>query len=246
MATTEVNSCKTIKQLQDVMQECFKNIEGKIENENKKISDDINEMRSVIINNLLEANKKLQFKVEQLEKELEHQKTNLEINNQYNRRNNIEISGIPNNVKDEELEGKVLTILNKIEVNVKEEDIEACHRLPLTRSNNVKRTVIKFINRKKSENCIKSKKKLSDLNMGDVGFPDGTTLYLSENLNPFFQKLTWQCRKLKRQKIIESYKYQNEAVFVKVSQDSKPKKFVNERQLFETFPGFFYNELVNN
>ena len=52
-------------------------------------------------------------------------------------------------MKNEELEEKVIDILNKIEVNAKEQELEACHRLSLTRSRDVKRTVIKFINRKK-------------------------------------------------------------------------------------------------
>ncbi len=50
---------------------------------------------------------------------------------QYGRRNNIEINGIPNDVKDSSLEGKVVDILTKVGVDVSSDDIEACHRLPI-------------------------------------------------------------------------------------------------------------------
>ena len=46
---------------------------------------------------------------------------------QYGRRNNFEITGIPDDVFDQNLEKKVIEILDKIDVNVYRKDIEACH-----------------------------------------------------------------------------------------------------------------------
>ena len=54
-------------------------------------------------------------------------------NNNFVYRNNIEISGIPNNVGDDELEGKFIDVLEIIDVTVSKTDIEACHRLPATK-----------------------------------------------------------------------------------------------------------------
>ena len=82
----------------------------------------------------------------------------IECNNQYVRRNNIEISGIPNSVVDDALEDKVISILEKIDVKVSKNDIEACHRLPASKKNPTKRTIVRFVNRKSSEACLKSKK----------------------------------------------------------------------------------------
>ena len=59
--------------------------------------------------------------------------TSVESNNQYVRRNNIEISGVPNDILDDELEDNVVDILSKIDVKIKRRDIEACHRLPPTK-----------------------------------------------------------------------------------------------------------------
>jgi len=108
----------------------------KLTENNDKLQTDISEMRNEIIKGLIEANKQLQEKVEKLEKKIkksqESLKTDIESNNQYVRRNNIEISGIPNEVKDEDLECKVIDILHKADVEVANNDVEACHRLPGT------------------------------------------------------------------------------------------------------------------
>ena len=46
---------------------------------------------------------------------------------QCGRRNNLEITGIPDDVFDQNLEEKVIEILDKIDVNVYRKDMEACH-----------------------------------------------------------------------------------------------------------------------
>ena len=48
---------------------------------------------------------------------------------QYLRRNNIELHGIPDDVDDDELEDKMREIGEIIGVNIKHRDLEACHRL---------------------------------------------------------------------------------------------------------------------
>ena len=48
-------------------------------------------------------------------------------NEQYSRRECLEISGVPEFVTDNDLEGKVLKILEKIDIEVHLDHIEACH-----------------------------------------------------------------------------------------------------------------------
>ena len=50
-------------------------------------------------------------------------------NTQYSRRETLEISGIPENTDDGELEGKVLTVLSKLHVNINPANVETCHWL---------------------------------------------------------------------------------------------------------------------
>ena len=48
---------------------------------------------------------------------------------QYSSRNNVETSGIPQSVSHNQLEGKVVDILNAIDVSITSNEIEACYRL---------------------------------------------------------------------------------------------------------------------
>jgi len=180
-----------------------------------------------------------------LEKEISSLKASCEADNQYNRRNNIELSGIPNEISDDELEDKVIEILKKIDVEVEDKDIEACHRLP-SRKDTTK-VIIRFVNRKKSEKCLKLKKKLSKLNMVDFHFSDDTKLFISENLNRYYQKLAWYCRRLKRESLIYSFIFKNESFLLQTEKSQVKKnqiKISNERQLFDLFPGFFFDEII--
>ena len=64
---------------------------------------------------------------------MENKIIDLEIQNnnvdQYSRRNNVETSGIPQSVNDNQLEEKVVDILKAIDVNITTNEIEVCHCL---------------------------------------------------------------------------------------------------------------------
>ena len=65
--------------------------------------------------------------------------------NQYNRRNNLEIQGIPSTVGDEILEDKVIEIFECLNTLLAKSDIEDCHRLG---KSNPKNVIVRFVNRK--------------------------------------------------------------------------------------------------
>ena len=46
---------------------------------------------------------------------------------QYNRRNNIEIQGIPTNILDELSEDKIIHIFISLNIDAEKRDIEHCH-----------------------------------------------------------------------------------------------------------------------
>ena len=98
------------------LDEIKKNIKNSVTEE---VNESIMSIQNTIIDALKEKNLKLQKKVEKLEDEL------LEINqksnnlDQYNRRNNLKIQGIPANVADDELEGKVIDICSCLDIEVK-------------------------------------------------------------------------------------------------------------------------------
>ena len=135
---------------------------------------------------------------------------------------------------------RTVDILSKIDVKIKRRDIEACHRLPPTNRNPNKKVIVRFVNRKNSERSLLSKKKLANINMTELNYPDSTKLYISENLNAHFRKLGWHCRSLKREGLIQKFKYQNEAFFINLNQGNNEKlKITHEDDLEELFPDFF-------
>ena len=108
-----------MKNLNEKLKEGFDKMENSfniINEKNDKMFNDINEMKNEIIKNLVESNKKLQKKVEYLQEKIKSQQEDLEMNNQYTRRNNLEIHGIKDDVSDDTLEEEVIKILKSVDI----------------------------------------------------------------------------------------------------------------------------------
>ena len=104
------------------------------------------------------VNKHLEEKVAKLEKAQA-------MSEQYSRRNNIELAGIPNSIKDNVLEETIINICKEHGIDISPMDIEACHKLPLSNAhtnkvpNQCKRVIVKFVSRKLPECLLQIKKR---------------------------------------------------------------------------------------
>ena len=84
-------------------------------------------------------------------------------NEQYSRRECLEISGVPESVSDKDLEGKVLNLFQKIDIEVHPDNIEGCHWV---KSNaGPKKVIIKMSRRKDADKIRRAKKKLKGLDL---------------------------------------------------------------------------------
>ena len=105
---------------------------------NKKTASELSIVRNVNSNleHCITALEKLQAKTEQ-----------------YNRWNTVEISGIWDNVSDNDLEQKVIRICKDSNIVITSSNIEVCHRLSLARNstNKNKQVIKKSVNRKQPE-----------------------------------------------------------------------------------------------
>ena len=112
---------------------------------------------------------------------------------QYSRRNNVEISGIPHEILDNNLEDKVIDICKDAGIEIGHMDIEGCHRLPLSRNNaaGTKRFIVKFVNRKHSEDVLRLKKIISSR----------SKVFISNSLCPYYRYLWDKCKELQRRGI---------------------------------------------
>ena len=86
----------------------------------------------------------------------------------------------------------------------------------LPRKRTLQKNYYKIVNRKNSDKCLTSKKKLSNLVPSDFEFPEETKIYLSENLNSHYRNLAFHCRRMKRERVISKFKFQNEAFHVTI------------------------------
>ena len=154
---------------------------------------------------------------------------------QYNRRSNLEISGIPDIFKDNVLEKKVIDILNIYGVTISPDEIIACHRLPRSR-----KIIIRFLNRMKKEDIMS--KKRDQVGLSSLGFPEGAKLYFSDNLNPFYNNIWYNYRKLKKEKIVVYAWIDNESIKVRRDTNSNVIKIEHLDDLKSNFPNFVCSE----
>ena len=83
---------------------------------------------------------------------------------QYSRRECLEIVDIPISADDRNLQSAVCNIINKIDVPFGPEDLEDCHRIKGDR------TIVKFSSRRKSSEVLREKKKIKNIDGSKLDF----------------------------------------------------------------------------
>ena len=109
------------------------------------------------------------------------------VNQQYSRRKCLEISGIPANVADNDLESKVLEILEEIDVPIDPSLVDNCHRLPSKGS--PKKVIVKLNRRRDIRRILLNKNKLKNLKPESVNLPGETNVFINESLCLYYKKL---------------------------------------------------------
>ena len=122
-----------------------------------------------------------------------------------------------------------------VDINVNATDIEACHRLS---TNSRQDVILKFVNRKNVEKALKrdSKTKLAACDMDKLGFGEDTKLYFNENLSPYYRRLAWMCRVLKRSRKIFGTWTREGKIYYKFDEDSAPVVVSHPQEIYDDFP----------
>ena len=147
----------------------------------------------------------------------------------------MEITGISDDVSDENLEGKVIEVLNEIQVDVSTSDTEACHRIGKSK-NSSKKTIVRFINRKYAKKALLNRKSLRN----NVTY---NNIYINENLTKANNTIVYNCRKLKCNSMIDK-NYSREGVIHISSptiRNGKVFKVLHMNTLFDMFPEYNFN-----
>ena len=188
------------------------------------------------IDQLQQENKKLKCKIRGNEKHLDDQlgyiyslEKDLSRLDQYGRRENVEIQGIPADVSDQELEGEVLKILHCLGLTrISHFAIVACHRIGRKDRNGSRNTIIRFLNRKDATATLMSKSKVYLCK--NLGYDN---LKLLENLCPAYRSIFDELVELKKEGSIQKVWSFNGQISYTVSDggQEKTKKVHHESDL---------------
>ena len=194
-------------------------------------------LKDIIIKNLQVENERLREKVNVLENKvltLESEYNSLE---QYGPRNNIEIIGILDNAHNQNLEEKLLDILNEINVDISPKDNEACHRVGVSK-NNSKKTIVCFINRKHAKKALISRKNLRKSSSPNCN------VFINENLTIKNNEIAFLSRKLKRSGHLTKIYTRDGTVHISSPEIHRGKvlKIYHINDLFNLFPYYDFGE----
>ena len=215
------------------------NLEKKILSRFDGLDKELLNLKDVIIKDLQFENQRLRMKVNSLENKV----MSLEINEnhleQYGRRNNLEITEIPDDVSDENLKEKVIHVLSEIQVKVSGSDIEACHRIGKSK-NSLKKTIVRFINRKHTKKALINRKGLININKSSLSLSSSDNIFINQNLTPMNNKIAFHCRKLKRNGQIDKTYSRDGVIHIASSniRDGKVIKILHMSMLLDIFPDF--------
>lgn len=218
------------------------NLEKKMLSRFDGLDKEILNMKDIIIKDLQMENQRLRKKVNDLQKKIVSSEENINSLEQYDRRNNIEITGIPESVEDKKLEETVVEVLNKIDLNISGSDIEACHRLGKF-ENKQRKTIIRFVNRKYAKKALLNRKSLKQADTTSLGI-DNRNVFIYENLTRANSKIAFHSRNLKRSSLIEKC-YTKDGIVHIAGGDLENGKVIKIRHLItllDLFPNFNFGE----
>ena len=156
-------------------------------------------------------------------------------NNQYSRRECLEISGVPENIENKDLENLTLQIFEKIDASVDPENVEDCHWVK------TQKVIIKLSRRKDANKIHSEKKKLKGKNLTSLGI--NTPVYINDSLCIYYKKLWAKCKKLHNNKLICAFWVSNGSIKLKVSENDNMHVITHDLDLEELFPN---NELIKD
>lgn len=174
----------------------------KLKEEMINIQRDVKE--SVNFNNLQveEAKKSIEDNSRKLETDMkvEMQKIKEEIEDlkAYQRQNNLQIFGIPEN-KEEDLYKIMVDIGALLNISLKYRDIDVIHRLPASKAGDPKPILVRFVNRWMKEKILIEKRKAKNLFLKNLDFDDQNNgaIYINEHLTLSNQAIFKRARHLK-------------------------------------------------
>lgn len=161
----------------------------------------IDNMKTEIKTEIKKIEEKFEKKLKEKDEEIQQLKDLVHDMEQYGRNRNLELHNVPE-ISGENLEKIVCKIGEKLQVEMKKEDIEVVHRIKSRNSKQPPPIIVQFTNRRKRNELLEQKRR--KLTTGDIGMDRNDKIYINENLSPYFKNLFWQTRQWAQ---VNNYKF---------------------------------------
>ena len=215
-----------------------------IPNENNNVN--IQEKYNILdeqVKKMFHLNKQLNDKLSDIDDALYICQKNIINNDQYSRRENLVISGIPDSILQNDLENEVISIINKIGLeNLSSYEIVACHRMFKRKNDRYPaRTIVRFTNRKVVDFCLDNRDRLLSRKV-DLRMNLRFYVNLSEE-NEYVYK---ESQQLLYYGLIHKFFIRNGFIKIVVHIGDKPIKINHPDDLFYMFEDYYKYGDVNS
>lgn len=207
----------------------------------KPIVDSIDELKSSLSqledshSALKEENSKLKRQLATIHNELETLKFNCDEQEQYNRRECLEIHGIPT-MEKEDTNDIITKVGSLINVKIEPNDISVSHRLPTKnkdRKDNIKPIIVKFTRRDVRDQLYSSRRLLKDHTIDDIGMGrlGSSKIFIQESLTFKKKDLFKKCLKFKKENKFKFIWTSYGTIFLRKNEHSPSHKITYESDL---------------
>lgn len=190
---------------------------------NKTTCDQLGQLQSSSSQSLQQSVQELTSVVSELKEELESSRDKYDDLEQYSRRNNIRISGIPE-TDSQATESLVCNALNQyLESPILPTDIDRCHRIfrpsaAVNPRSAPKDIIVKFVSYKTKASLL-SKVPMEKLRADNLTKPLDGRIYVSDDLTRTRSKIFFKTRKLKKMKQIKDTYSRDGRIIIKTKTD---------------------------
>ncbi|XP_046688637.1 uncharacterized protein LOC124374476 [Homalodisca vitripennis] len=157
-----------------------------------------------------------------LEMEQELLEGRIEEQEQYSRRNTVEIYGVPQE-KNEDVVSVVKEVGKALDMDITRSMIDACHRLGnKSGPNNLPpRIIVKFVSRLDKEEFLRKRRVKSSFSTRHMNLGVDQPVYINESLTLTRRKLLGEARRLKREKNYKFLWVRNGKIFLRREESAR-------------------------
>lgn len=185
---------------------------------------------------LAETNRSQETIISQLKNQSTELKTNgakeaskLDSLDQYGRRQNLEIVGIPI-TKGENTNAIVTEVAELLQVKIAPGDISTSHRLQ-SKNDKPPSIIVRFVNRDVRNNFYKNRKAAQNVDLSKLSVKGVNHIYVNENLTNFRKRLFWKTKQKAKEAGFKFFWTANGNILARKSEDTDPIPINSEKDL---------------